>query len=103
MADLPGPLEISSEDKNDISNQKRFYYNFQWKIELHLKEDHLVMITFGMFTSVVFYSEQCFVMYFCMYATHSVKLRLSILVLTIFNEGAYLTFKSIFHKALNLI
>jgi len=24
------------------------------------------------------------------------------LVLTIFNEGAYLTFKSIFHKALNL-
>jgi len=25
-----------------------------------------------------------------------------VLVLTIFNEGAYLTFKSIFHKALNL-
>ena len=25
-----------------------------------------------------------------------------ILFLTIFNEGAYLTFKSIFHKALNL-
>ena len=48
-----------------------------------------------------FYSEQCFVMYLCMYATHSVNLRLSILVLTIFNEGAYLTFKSIFHKALN--
>ena len=62
-----------------------------------------MMIPFGIFTSVVFYSEQCFVMYLCMYATHSVKLRLSILVLTIFNEGAYLTFKSIFHKALNLI
>ena len=26
----------------------------------------------------------------------------SVLFLTIFNEGAYLTFKSIFHKALNL-
>jgi len=25
-----------------------------------------------------------------------------VLVLTIFNEGAYLTFKSLFHKALNL-
>ena len=25
-----------------------------------------------------------------------------LLLLTIFNEGAYLTFKSIFHKALNL-
>ena len=25
-----------------------------------------------------------------------------VLVLTIFNEGAYLTFKSMFHKALNL-
>jgi len=25
-----------------------------------------------------------------------------VLVLTIFNEGAYFTFKSIFHKALNL-
>ena len=25
-----------------------------------------------------------------------------VLVLTIFNEGAYLTFKSIFHKAVNL-
>ena len=26
-----------------------------------------------------------------------------VLVLTIFNERAYLTFKSIFHKALNLV
>jgi len=26
----------------------------------------------------------------------------AVLVLTIFNEGAYLTFKSIYHKALNL-
>ena len=62
-----------------------------------------MMITFGISKSVVFYSEQCFFMYLCMYATHSVNLRLSILVLTIFNEGAYLTFKSIFHMALNLI
>ena len=30
-----------------------------------------------------------------------VKLELGILVLTIFNEGAILTFRSIFHKALN--
>ena len=31
-----------------------------------------------------------------------VTLGILFLVLTIFNEGAYLTFKSIFHKALNL-
>jgi len=33
--------------------------------------------------------------------THS-KQKLTVLVLTILNEGAYLTFKAIFHKAFNL-
>jgi len=50
-----------------------------------------------LYAYVVFY----FVVHSACYRTKG-RCTLPIFVLTIFNEGAYLTFKSIFHRTLNL-